>query len=352
MHTASLPLKRFAWGCLSATLTHWANADVAALFADDTVLELQLEIPVRELKKIDRGEERAGVLRLADGAPLDVQVSTRGHARRETCKSMPPLWVNFKKKQLENTPFEGQDKLKLVTHCRDSDRFDDLVVSEYLNYKILNLMTDASYRVRLARITYFDAADDRNQGPRFGFFIEHKKQLSERLGLEPLEVEKIEPRQLNPVYAAPLEVFSFMVSHTDWSAIQGSPDDDCCHNAHLFTPPDWTGGDGEVVPVGYDFDLTGSVNPPYGQPPLELRSWRQRLYRGWCWDPALIDENVDKTLALRDEIEALIMTNAHLAERRRKDMWRFIEGYYKILDNPKRKQRMIGGACRELPSSS
>ena len=186
-------------------------------------------------------------------------------------------------------------------------------------------------------------------GPRYGFFIEHKRSLEKRLGLEDLTIEKIQPRQLNPSYAAPLEVFAFMVGHADWSALQGTPGDDCCHNAHLFTPPGWSGGDGQIVAVGYDFDLTGALNPPYGEPPLGLRSWRQRKFRGWCWDGNLIEENVQLTLQLKGEIERDIMTEEHASERRRKSMWDYLQGYFKIIDNPKRKARLITNDCRALP---
>jgi hypothetical protein len=334
-----------ATGCLVSA----AHGSDIPLFAEDALLELNLELPLRELKKIDRGVERPGVMVLADGTRLDVEVKTRGHARLEYCKSAPPIWVNFKKKQVAGTVFAKQKKLKLVTHCRSSKRFDDLVVSEYLNYKILNLMTETSYRARLARITYHDAQDDDTQGPHYAFFIEHKRGLEKRTDLENLTIAKINPSQLNPQYAAPLEVFSFMIGHSDWSALQGSPDDDCCHNAHLFTPPGWAGGDGQVVPVGYDFDLTGTVNPPYGDPPLELRSWKERLYRGWCWGGSFIEDNVELTRQLKGEIEQLVMTESHASERRRKLIWKFLEGYFKLLDNPKRKARMITNACRKLP---
>ena len=334
---------------VAACLAGSAQADDVPLFADDTLLEIQVELPLAELKKLDRGVDRPAAVVLADGPRLEAQIKTRGHARLEYCKSVPPIWVNFKKKQAKGTVFAGQNKLKLVTHCRDSKRFDDLVVSEYLNYKIFNLISEASYRVRLARVTYHDPAEDRTVGPRYGFFIEHKRSLEKRMGLENLSIESIQPSQLNPQYAAPHAVFAFMVGHTDWSTLQGPKDDNCCHNAHLFTPPGWSGGDGQVVPVGYDFDLTGSTNPPYGEPPLGLRSWKQRVYRGWCWDGTVIDDNVELTRQLKTDIEHIVMNEPHASERRRKQLWDYLEGYFKIIDNPKRKARMINDACRKLP---
>ena len=46
--------------------------------------------------------------------------------------------------------------------------------------------------------------------------------------------------------------------------------------------------DGVLVPIPYDFDATGIVNPPYALPAagLSIRNVRVRLYRGQCRDAA------------------------------------------------------------------
>ena len=74
--------------------------------------------------------------------PIPVEVSARGHARRDprVC-SVVPIRLDFATKDLAGTVFEGQKDLKLVTHCENSGDGEQGVLAEYLTYKIVNLFT-------------------------------------------------------------------------------------------------------------------------------------------------------------------------------------------------------------------
>ena len=48
------------------------------------------------------------------------------------------------------------DKLKLAVHCRDSERYEQTLLREYMAYRLLNLATPMSFQVRLLRITWVD----------------------------------------------------------------------------------------------------------------------------------------------------------------------------------------------------
>ena len=90
---------------------------------------------------------------------LDVGIRARGRFRRnrDVC-SFTPLRLNFKKETTRKTLFTRTDKIKLVTHCRDkSERYSQGVLREYLAYRILNTMTDKSFRVRLLQVRYVDS---------------------------------------------------------------------------------------------------------------------------------------------------------------------------------------------------
>lgn len=103
--------------CLLAAAT---RAAATPLFSDDTIIDVEIAGPMERLiaNKTER-EEMPFVLR-ADGHDHEVRVRVRGKSRIRVCK-FAPLRVNFKKKATAGTLFEGQDKLKLATHCRDSD---------------------------------------------------------------------------------------------------------------------------------------------------------------------------------------------------------------------------------------
>jgi hypothetical protein len=68
---------------------------------------------------------------------MPVKIKTRGHFRKDKSNcTWPPLMINFSKKDIpRSSPFEGQDKLKLVMPCRG----DDYVVRNgcCINYTIL-----------------------------------------------------------------------------------------------------------------------------------------------------------------------------------------------------------------------
>ncbi|MEJ0065739.1 MAG: hypothetical protein WDM85_10185 [Caulobacteraceae bacterium] len=50
--------------------------------------------------------------------------------------------------------FQGQHRLKLVTYCRPQPTTNRRVILEYTAYRLYNLITPISYRVRSAQVTY------------------------------------------------------------------------------------------------------------------------------------------------------------------------------------------------------
>ena len=188
------------------------------LFTSDEVIELSLETNFVKLKA-DRGldpEYRPAILTVVadDGSPraLDIKVKTRGHFRLETCR-FPPLKVNLPKKSLAGTVFDGEDKIKLVTHCRDGDSDEQNVLEEYLAYRTYNVLTDTSFRVRLARITYVDSRGKDEPLTRYAFFIEEKEAIAQRLGGMMLDVPQVHLSNLSADASARMALFQYMVGN-------------------------------------------------------------------------------------------------------------------------------------------
>lgn len=328
-----------------------AQTDPDPLFADDDVLSITLEGPLRSLARdrAEEPEERPGRLLYtgADGAQVvfDVTLKPRGNSRRDrqVC-TFPPLWVNLEKGAVKGTLFAKQNKLKMVTYCRSPDRFQEYVIKEYLVYRILNELTDSSFRVRMLEVAFADTDTGRDPLVRRAFFIEHKKRLGKRIGMDVVEPpDRIPVSSLEPEQASIAELFQFMVSNTDFSFIAPPVDDTCCHNTVLFDA-----GEGLYLPVPYDFDRTGLVDPPNGEPAAELgqRSFRDRLYRGFCRPPAYLDAAVARTVTARPAIDALIADEPGLSDRTRRRVSDFIAGYYEIVQNPDRRARELN--CRDV----
>ncbi len=319
------------------------------LFQDDSVIDVTITAPMKPLlgKRPDE-DYLAGTLAYteADGSvvELDIGIRTRGNFRRQprVCP-FPPLRINVKKSEAEGTLFDKQDKLKLVAHCRDnSDRYQQNVFKEYLAYRILNTLTDVSYRVRLARVTYIDSEGKDDDRLRYAFFIEHKDRLSKRLDLPEISTSRIKVSDLAGPYSDLTSLFQFMIGNTDFSPIAGAEGEDCCHNSSLFGKEG-----GPVYAIPYDFDMSGLVDAPYAEPnpKFRIRSVTQLLYRGRC---AYLD-NLQTSLQLfqdkRNAIYGLIEQQEQLDKSSRKKVTKFIDRFYRIIDNPKKVHREIETQC-------
>lgn len=323
------------------------------LFASHEVLSLTLTGDLTKLRKDRRedAEEHPARLSFVAGdslVALEVQLRTRGKLRLQprVC-GFPNFRVNFKKKAVRGTIFDGQDKLKVVGHCQDRDEYAENTVEEYLAYRILNLLTDVSYRVRLARVTYVDTHDARPDSlTRFAFFIEDEEHVAARHGLVALKVPGVHPTQADWEYLNLVGVFQYMIGNTDWSAFMPEPGNpECCHN----TQPIGTNW-GAVKPVPYDFDVTGLVNPRYAvpDPRLRIRNVRQRLYRGFCGSPAALQPVLARFNERRDAVYALYRETPGLREKTVEQTLQYFDKFYDVINDPKAVERELHRRCRQV----
>ena len=318
------------------------------LFMSFETLQVTLEAPFRQLMR-DRDEsiELDGKFAYtdADGAAveLDVKVRTRGkfRAQEDVCE-FAPLRLNFRASQVADTLFAGQDKLKLVTHCdTDSNRYEQTVITEYLAYRILNVMTDFSYRVRLLQIRYI-FADSNDTIRSYGFLIERDKRVAARLGLERMSVPKLEVADLEADYGNLVSLFQFLIGNTDFSPIAVAEGEDCCHNHTPFAALDTA-----VYSIPYDFDMCGIVDAPHAKPNrrFRLRDVRQRLYRGRCTNNELLPSTLERYRERRSQLEALINDQAELSKLTRRRTRDYLKSFYRIIDDPKLARKYLFKRC-------
>jgi hypothetical protein len=317
------------------------------LFTDNAVLDVTITAPLTTLVR-DRPREGYVPGQLTVAAPdgsettFDIGLRTRGHYRFDTC-AFPPLRLNFKKSAVKGSLFAGQDKLKLVVHCENSARYEQHLLREYLAYRVLNLLTDVSFRVRLLRVTYVDSEERRKEQTRYAFLIEHKKRLAKRIGVRVLNIEETEVAALDGEYLNLTSLFQYFVGNTDFSPIAGPPDSTCCHNYVLFQS-----GDSPITAIPYDFDQSGFVDAPYAAPDsrLRIRTVTQRLYRGRCSFNSYVDGSLAAFETMREPIYALIAMQEGLDDRTRKTLGRFIDRFYDDVGSPDRVERLILDKCR------
>jgi hypothetical protein len=205
-------------------------------------------------------------------------VKLRGNSRIRACR-FRPLRLDFSAADTRDSIFEGQGQLKLVTHCRDSDAYEQNVLEEYAAYRIFAMLSDVALRTRLLKIRYIDTEKATPEPVvRYGFLIEPEAELASRTGGEILHVSHVNRLSLNTRQAAVSFAFQYLIGNTDWGLVAAIGDENCCHNGIMLD----IGGSHYYVP--YDFDQAGLVNARYAKPAAEVRtrSVRTRRYRGYC----------------------------------------------------------------------
>ncbi len=245
---------------LSALLALQGAPDTIPLFASDEPVEVTLEADFAAIRRdhSDEPEERPARVLLPAGTPWR-RSSGRGvtSGSDPAYCSFPPLRLNLKKEGTGGTVFAGQDKLKVVVPCHpERDSYEEYVLREYLLYRVYALVTDAAFRVRLARVTFSDASGHDDAFTRWAFLIESDEALAARVGGQPLDIPEGKLRARGPPPppgSTRVAVFQYMIGNTDWA-------DARVHNVAILAVA------GRIVPVPYDFDFAGAVEPPYAVP--------------------------------------------------------------------------------------
>lgn len=325
----------------------------AKLFASEATLEVTMTAPWKELET-NEDHQGAYPARIeyrdehGQAVQLDMTVERRGIKRQEACR-YPPLKLRFEKETVKGTAFRGQESLKMVTHCDKGKRFDQYYVLEMLIYRMYNLLTDYSFRVRPLQVNYVDSSSGKAVDNRFAFLIEDDGDVAKRNDLKKLNVTRIGVGQLEPEMSGLFSLFQYMIGNVDWAALQG-PDykDECCHNVKLIGPEPLQAGD-FAIPVPYDFDSAGLVDAEYAAPPngLPIESVTQRLYRGYCLHNETLEAARQQLLAQEEAFLALIESEPRLQSGAKKKATAFLEKFFETARNPKRFQDYIIERCRK-----
>ena len=316
------------------------------LFQDHMTLKVELSAPLSTLvRERSETEELPGVFSFSneDGSQteLDIQVVARGNFRHRNC-DFPPVTLNFKRSQVKGTLFHQQNKLKVVTHCKITRRYEQSVEREYLAYRMLNSLTPLSFKVRLMEVTWVDSEQRRPRMVRSAFLIEHKNRLAARIGMEEqefafTEVKNIQPDQLNLA-----SMFQYLIGNFDFSPTGGS-DNECCHNYEMFgSAPD------SLVAIPFDFDFAGIVNAPNAVTNSERGVERvgQRVYHGYCVNNDYVEGSISEFQMARDTIYALAAGQQKLEPTVRENLARYVDGFYAVIDDTKAVQEKIIGSCK------
>jgi hypothetical protein len=315
--------------------------DPAPLFAAEEPITFTVTANFRQLRRDKKADApwRTATITVADsaGAKVDIpiKVKTRGIWRLREC-DFPPLRLDFAKSTVKQSLFAKLDKPKLVTHCRDNEEYEQYILQEFQLYRIYNLLTEYSHRVRLAHVTYADSGSGTVVATRYAFLEEEPDALAHRVGGIVLRQTGAGPSDLEPQAATVFGLFQYLIGNTDFS-VPG------LHNIELI------GRGGDNIPIAYDFDFTGAVNTRYAttDPSLPIKRVRERLFRGYCMPNETYPPAFALFNAKRDSITALYHDpiGQLLKGNRVRETLEYFDDFYKTINDQGDAKALIINRC-------
>jgi hypothetical protein len=296
------------------------------LFEEDTPLEIILTF---DMKKYQRSKMKGQYLPATfsycfnDSVRINksTRIKARGEFRRGYC-FYAPFWLNIKGSGLKVGENEDIKRMKVVTQCMRSHSYEDYIMKEYLAYRIFELLSPASFRTRLVRMTYVDTGRKNKETQTWGFFLEPEEMLAERLNGVVIKdlipgMNRMERETTNLV-----SIFEYMIGNPDYS-IRGQ------HNIKLLGLPGYLSAG--YTPVPYDFDYSGFVNAIYAIPADELpiKTVTERIFLGPCREREEYRRTLDHILEFQEEILLLVSSFPYLRERQKKEIRYYLENYFK-----------------------
>jgi hypothetical protein len=248
--------------------------------------------------------------------------------------------LNFKTDPIETTELKGMKKIKLVTHCSTSKSYTYYLLREYLAYKLYNVLSDNSFRVKLLKIKYIDTGKKKRNYDKYGILIEPIELLTKRINATEIDGIYVDKDKVIDYDTDVVAIFQYMIANTDWR-IKGG------HNMKYIKS--LTDLSPKVIPVPYDFDFSGFVGTHYSMPQewCSIDDVKQREYLGYCRST---EEDYMKVINLfvekKDEIINTIQSFEYLDERDRNQLANYVETFYDQTIRPERFINTLKAQCR------
>lgn len=312
------------------------------LFGSKEPLAVELKFSIKQLKNETDDSTFMDSQMIFESSPgkidtLDIEIRTRGNFRLENC-FYPPMRIKMKKKEVENTVFQGDRSLKLVLPCSKAKTAGNFLGREFLAYQLYEDIAEYTFHTRMLKVRFTDTDGKKEETlEMLGFFIEDDDEVAARFEGKILEDKKIIPTLMEDTATVRHDFFQMMIGNTDWSGLFQ-------HNEKVLLI-----GEKTIVPLPYDFDMTGLVNPPYAQVNnnIGIEKVTDRLYRGFCRDPKLMQAVRAEILAKEKQIFDTVDENEQYFEESDSKACRlYLKTFFDILKSDKMFQQKILEACR------
>jgi hypothetical protein len=268
---------------------------------------------------------------------VKVDSRVRGNWRLRNCY-FPPLKVEFKKKDIKGTAFEGNKSLKVVFPCLNTSARNSLVRKEYLCYRMYELVSPYYFRTRLSNLQLTEVS---RKKPRtydlLTFFVEDNSMVAKRANAKVVKRKGIHPSLFDNAQSVRNDYFQYMIGNADWSVVYQ-------HNSNTLMAGT------TYIPLSYDFDMSGFVDAGYAHenpPTLGTGDPRDRVYRGYCKPLDVMEQIREEFLGKEKEVHTVIDAEASsFTQYEVKVMHEYINGFYDILRDNSAFRVSIVEQCR------
>ena len=262
---------------------------------------------------------------------IQVSLRARGNFRRKHCY-FTPVKIKIKKSDALNTIFSDNRTLKLVLPCKNNRDKNDNILKEFIAYKIYEIISPYYFKTRRLEVDYTNQKNKKGINYNLaGFLIEDDDKVAKRFDGKIVK-RKISPLAMDDFNSVNLSFFNFLIGNTDFSSAHQ-------HNGKLLFY------EKKIIPIPYDFDLTGWVKPKYGLGITNRLgySFEERNYIGFKRGKNIYSKVRNHYLRLKEKIFNTVELYESEFEYKKSYnlMMDYLRGFYEILEDDKLYDNLI-----------
>lgn len=300
------------------------------LFESEDMLNISLRFDIARYMDEKPSDEQLNALITfhlngTDSLHKRISLRSRGHYRNRIC-DFPPLMLNFKGTDFGYSDLDDMKNVKLVSHCMPDEKFENYILKEYLAYKLFNIISDYSFRVRLLKLDYIDINYDTLYISKHGFLIEPVSAMKKRFGMQEIEDSIINPDIVDVNNLLRVSLYQYLIANSDWNI-------SLIHNLKVFSSAEET--ENMAIAVPYDFDFTGWVNTDYAvaMTSVGLEEITDRAFFGPCNSMQEYKQILNEFLLYKEVFIELIKDFKYLKGSERRELIAYIRSFYKLYKN-------------------
>ena len=310
----------------------------------DSAIDLYLKLDWKTLEK-QKAEKAYLAASLScvshqqDTLRLHAKARTRGHMRLNIC-AFPPLKIKIDKDDLTRCHLGNLNEMDIVHHCFENEQHDQLLLREYLAYKLWELVSPYYFKTQLIRLHYLDENGEEAHETSYAFLVENAEELTSRLTGKECKTKIISSSSIEPMPFLRTCLFEFMIGNTDWYIPTR-------HNIEFVGIP----GTSLLTTVPFDFDYSGLVDAPYAIPheSLNLPSVVIRYYQGRCQSESEVQQQLSVFIDQKNKILDLPNHIQGLSEKSIKHCVDYLREFFEIIENPRKLDNQILKHCNLWP---